>query len=66
VCLCKLSHPARVGEASRNFLAWHGTELMCADGHGLLHVPELPTCWFATQRWMYLDASWSALFAKST
>jgi hypothetical protein len=66
VCLCKLSHPARVGEASRNFLAWHGTELMCADGHGLLHVPELPTCWFATQRWVYLDASWSGLFAKPT
>jgi len=66
VCLCKLSHPARVGEASRNFLAWNGTELMCADGHGLLHVPELPTCWFSTQRWIYLDASWSGLFAKST
>jgi MacB-like periplasmic core domain len=66
VCLCKLSHPARVGEASRNFLAWHGTELMCADGHGLLHVPELPTCWFSTQRWIYLDPSWSGLFAKPT
>jgi hypothetical protein len=65
VCLCKLSHPARVGEASRNFLAWNGTELICADGHGLLHVPELPTCWFDTQRWLYLDASWSSLFVKS-
>jgi hypothetical protein len=66
VCLCKLSHPARVGEASRNFLAFNGTELMCADGHGLLHVPELSTCWFETQRWIYLDASWSGLFAKPT
>jgi hypothetical protein len=65
VCLCKLSHPARVGEASRNFLAWNGTELICVDGHGLLHVPELPTCWFDTQRWLYLDASWSSLFIKS-
>ena len=65
VCLCKLSHPARVGEASRNFLAWNGTELICADGHGLLHVPELPTCWFDTQRWLYLDSSWSSLFVKS-
>jgi hypothetical protein len=66
VCLCKLSHPARVGEASRNFLAFNGTELMCVDGHGLLHVPELPTCWFSTQRWIYLDASWSGLFVKPT
>ncbi|NYF78883.1 hypothetical protein [Granulicella arctica] len=65
ICLCQLTHPARIGEASRNFLAWNVTELICADGHGLLHVPETPTCWFATQRWLYLDASWSSLFVKS-
>jgi hypothetical protein len=61
-CLRVLSNPARVGEASRNFLAWNGTELICADGHGLLHIPELPTSWFGTQRWLYLDASWDSLF----
>ena len=65
VCLCTLTHPARVGQPSRNFLAWHGTELICAGGHGLLHVPELPTSWFATQRWLYLDPSWSALFPQA-
>ena len=65
VCLCTLTHPARVGQPSRNFLAWHGTELICADGHGLLHVPELPTSWFATQRWLYLDTSWSSLFLQT-
>jgi len=62
VCLCKLTNPARVGEPSRNFLAWNGTELICAGGHGLLHVPEMPTSWFATQRWLYLDASWNSVF----
>jgi hypothetical protein len=62
VCLCTLTNPARVGQPSRNFLAWSGTELICVDGHGLLHVPELPTSWFATQRWLYLDSSWSELF----
>ena len=61
-CLCTLINPARVGEPSRNFLSWNGTELICAGGHGLLHVPELPTSWFATQRWLYLDSSWSGLF----
>jgi len=62
VCLRLLTNPARVGEASRNFLAWNGTELICAGGHGLLHIPEIPTSWFSTQRWLYLDPSWSSLF----
>ncbi|HEY1809839.1 MAG TPA: hypothetical protein VGG42_14840 [Acidobacteriaceae bacterium] len=62
-CLRRLSNPARVGQASRNFLAWNGTELLCVRGHGLLHIPELPTSWFSTQRWLALDASWLCLFA---
>jgi hypothetical protein len=61
-CLRVLTNPARVGQASRNFLAWNGTELICANGHGLLHIPELPTSWFGTQRWLYLDSSWGSLF----
>jgi hypothetical protein len=62
VCLCTLTNPARVGQFSRNFLAWNGTELVCLSGHGLLHVPDIPTSWFSNQRWLYLDPSWSALF----
>jgi hypothetical protein len=65
VCLRLLTNPARVGQASRNFLAWNGTELMCSSGHGLLHIPEIPTSWFSTQRWLYLDSSWSSLFSDS-
>jgi hypothetical protein len=65
VCLRLLTNPARVGEASRNFLAWNGTELMCSGGHGLLHIPEIPTSWFSTQRWLYLDPSWSSLFSDA-
>jgi hypothetical protein len=62
VCLGKLTCPARVGEPSRNFLAFNGTELICAGGHGFLHVPEMATSWFSTQRWLHLDPSWSGLF----
>lgn len=62
VCLRLLSNPARVGQPSWNFLAWCGTEWMCRSGHGLLHIPELPTCWFSTQRWLCLDSSWAGLF----
>jgi len=64
VCLGKLTHPARVGEPSRNFLGWNGMELICVGGHGLLHVPEIQTSWFSTQRWLYLDPSWEVLFAE--
>jgi hypothetical protein len=63
VCLRRVVHPARVGQFSRTFLAWSGTELMCMGGHSLLHVPSLPTSWFSSQRWMFLDPSWDFLFA---
>lgn len=63
VCLKRVAHPATVGLASRTFLAWNGTELICTGGHTLLHVPGLPTSWFATEQWLYLDASWEFLFA---
>jgi hypothetical protein len=63
VCLRRLTHPARVGQPSRNFLAWNGTELICVAGHGLLHIPEIETSWFNSQRWLYLDPSWDVLFA---
>jgi hypothetical protein len=65
VCLKLVTHPAQVGMASRTFLAWNGTELICTGGHTLLHVPGLPTSWFSTQRWLYLDASWEFLFVGS-
>jgi hypothetical protein len=65
VCLRCVSNPARVGHASWTFLAWNGTELMCLGGHTLLLVPGLPTSWFSTQRWLYLDATWDFLFAGS-
>lgn len=65
ICLGKLTNPARVGQPSRTFLAWNGTELICVGGHGLLHVPEMPTSWFSTQRWLYLDSSWDVLFPEA-
>lgn len=66
VCLRLLSNPARVGQASCNFLAWNGVELFCAGGHGLLHIPEMPTSWFSCQRWLCLDSSWMSLFPEAT
>jgi hypothetical protein len=61
-CLRLLSHPARIGLPSQTFLEWYGTEFVCVKGHGLLHVPEIPTVSFRTQSWMHLGRSWSGLF----
>jgi len=66
VCVRRVAHPAHVGQASRTFLDWNGTEMMCMGGHTLLHVPSLPTSWFSSQRWLYLDTSWNFLFAEPT
>jgi hypothetical protein len=52
VCLRLLSHPVRIGEASHTFLDWYGTELICARGHGFLHVPEIRTSCYAQPRWL--------------
>lgn len=63
VCLRLLTNPTRIGGASQTFLEWYGVELMCARGHGLLYVPEIATSCYSTQRWLYLDPSWSGLFS---
>lgn len=62
VCLRLLANPVRIGESSRILLEWHGTELMCLRGHGLLYVPEWPAIWSGRQRWMSLGPSWGGLF----
>lgn len=64
ICLRRMAHPVQVGQPSRTFLEWNGTELVCERGHILLHVPEIPTSWFGAQRWVCLDGSWQFLFAR--
>src|SRR5262249_29452195 len=64
-CLRLLVNPIRIGKASQVFLEWYGTELVCAKGHGLLHVPEMPASSYSAPRWLNFDASWSALFSDS-
>src|SRR5262249_13200059 len=47
VCLRRLTESASIGRFSHNFLEWCGTELFCAKGHGLLHVPQITTTYSA-------------------
>jgi hypothetical protein len=63
-CLRMLSQPTRVGAPSRNFLEWSGTELVCTEGHGLLHVPAMQGSWCWYDRWVERDASWSSLLGS--
>jgi hypothetical protein len=46
-----LAYPARIGRSSQTFLEWYGTEFMCVKGHGVPHVPEIPTLSFQKRRW---------------
>jgi hypothetical protein len=62
ICPRLLINTVGIGQASQTFLGWYGTELMCAKGHGLLHVAEIPTSSSSTTRWIQLDPSWSGLF----
>jgi len=61
-CLRMLSQPTRVGPPSRNFLDWSGTELACAEGHGLLHVAEMQGSWCWYDKWVELDPTFQGLF----
>lgn len=66
VCLRLLCFPVRIGCPGCLLLDWFGTELLCTEGHGVLHVPHLPASWDdETQRWVALDESWQELFAQS-
>ena len=51
-CLRPLAEPIRVGRPSHNFLEWNGTELLCAEGHGLLSLPEIETSSSQPSRWL--------------
>jgi hypothetical protein len=66
VCLRLLAFPVRMGSPGSLFLGWAGTELLCTEGHGLLHVPDLVASWEEEpDRWINLDDSWKGLFADA-
>ena len=56
-CLQLLTRPVSVSGGSECFLESSCKGSMCPSGHGLLYVPENPTSWFSTQRWLCLDPS---------
>lgn len=66
VCLRLLCFPVRMGCPGCLLLDWSGTELLCTEGHGVLHVPHLAPTWDEeAEHWIKLDDSWRDLFAHS-
>jgi hypothetical protein len=66
VCVRRLGLPAHVGCPGCLLLNWAGTEMVCMEGHGMLHVPEMSSSWQDAEKWTTLDDSWQALFARET
>ncbi len=64
VCLRRLGMAAHVGCPGCMLLDWAGTELVCVEGHGMLHVPEMVACWQEPDRWTSLDETWQGLFER--
>jgi hypothetical protein len=64
VCLKRLGMAAHVGCPGCLLLDWAGTELVCVEGHGMLHVPEMAACWQDPDKWTFLDESWQELFER--
>jgi hypothetical protein len=63
-CLRLLCFPVRMGCPGCLLLDWSGTELLCTEGHGVLHVPHLAPSWDEeSEHWIPLDESWRGLFA---
>lgn len=59
VCLRLLAFPVRIGRPGSLLLDWGGTEFLCPEGHGVLHIPQLATSWDEdADRWITLDDSW--------
>lgn len=64
VCLKRLGMATYVGCTGCLLLDWAGTELVCVEGHGMLHVPEMVACWQEPDKWTLLDETWQELFER--
>jgi hypothetical protein len=65
VCLRRLGTPIQIGAPGYVLLDWSGTEMVCADGHGVLYLPDSQANWLERARWDNLDESWADLFKDS-
>ena len=60
-CLRRFGMEVYLWGAGRTFLEITGAELVCDQGHGTLHVPEMQSGNVDSERWAYMDDSWRIL-----
>jgi hypothetical protein len=65
-CLRLLRQPVRVGRPSYNLLTWSGMELVCADGHGMLQIPEMQGSWCWYDLWVEQDPEWQSILSSES
>jgi hypothetical protein len=58
VCLKRLRTQVALGDALGPFSEPRGLDLLCDEGHGVLHVPVMQQTSIDTERWTLLDKSW--------
>lgn len=57
VCLRRFGLAAQIGCPGCVLLSWAGTELVCLEGHGMLHVPQMVSSWQQGDKWTSFDDS---------
>lgn len=58
VCLRRLGLSVHVGCPGYTLLeCWAATELVCAQGHGMLYMPDTEASWLEGDQWSNLDTS---------
>lgn len=58
VCLRRLGLSVHVGCPGYTLLdCWAATELVCAQGHGMLYMPDTEASWMEGDQWSNLDTS---------
>jgi len=65
ICLRRFGLAAQIGCPGCLLLSWSGTELVCLEGHGTLHVPEMRSCLQDCDKWTSLDDSVHELLTKN-
>jgi hypothetical protein len=61
VCLRGLGLRVSLASPGRILIDLTGDELVCDEGHGMLHIPVMESGSVDSERWTYLDESWQVL-----
>jgi hypothetical protein len=57
-CLSRLRVQIALGDALGPFSEPRGVDLLCDEGHGVLHVPVMQLASLDSNRWTHFDKSW--------